>query len=179
MDKVDVRFPQPAKSAPAPNLPKNAEERATALVDLMGRLAAHLRRETAAVRNRRFGAELTEIAREKQPMALVFEEISRLLRIDREGMAKLPPELKGKLKDATRALYEASAENAELLRRNGEAQQVLVDTVVGAVNRARQVTTVAYNPASTGASRGGTASGRPYGGPTHGPATAATLNTRL
>ncbi len=171
MDKVDVRFPQPARAAPPSNLPKNAEERAVALVDLMGRLAAHLRRETAAVLARRPGRELAQIAREKQPMALVCEEISRLLRVDREGMARLTPELKATLREATRNLYEASAENAETLQRNSAAQKILVDTTVAAVNRARQTTTVAYGS--------GSAPGRAYGPPPKGPATSATLNTRL
>jgi len=172
MDKVDVRFPQPdKKAAPPPNLPKNAEERATALIDLMGRMSAHLRRETAAVLRRCSGTELARLAQEKQPMTLVYEEISRLLRVDRDGMAKLPDELKGKLREATRALFEASSENAEALQRNSEAQKILVDTVVGAINRARQVTTVAYGSGASPA--------RAYGAPPRGPATAGTLNTQL
>ncbi|WP_448203196.1 flagellar basal-body protein [Azospirillum sp. sgz302134] len=166
MDKVDVRFPQPGKKA-QPALPKNAEERATALVELMGRLAAHLQRETAAVRRRCSTAELARLAKEKQPMTLVYEEVSRLLRVDREGMANLPDETKARLREATRALYEASADNADTLRRNGEAQKILVDTVVDAINHARQTTPVAY-PAS-----------RTYVAPKRGPATAATLNKQL
>lgn len=172
MDKVDVRFPQPdKKTAPPPNLPKNAEERAVALIDLMGRMSAHLRRETDAVRRRCSVAELTRLASEKQPMMLVYEEVSRLLRVDREGMANLPDAVKGKLREATRALYEASAENADVLQRNGAAQKTLVDTVVGAINRARQVTTVAYGS--------GASPTRAYGPPPRGPANAATLNTQL
>ena len=172
MDKVDVRFPQPEKKAgPPPNLPRNAEERAVALIDLMGRMSAHLRRESAAVLRRCGAAELARLANEKQPMMLVYEEVSRMLRVDRDGMAKLPDEIKGKLREATRALYEASAENAEVLQRNGAAQKVLVDTVVGAINRARQVTTVAYSSAASPA--------RAYGPPPRGQANAATLNTQL
>ena len=170
MDKVDVRFPKPAKNPPA-NLPKNAEERATALIDLMDRLSSHLARETEAVNRHCSSAELARLAREKQPMMLVYEEVSRLLRVDREGMANLPDAVKGKLREATRGLYEASAANADALRRNGAAQKVLVDTVVGAINRARQTTTVAY-----GAGAPATVN---YVTPTHGPATSATLNTRL
>lgn len=171
MDKVDVRFP-PASAKPQPsNLPKNAFERATALVDLMGRMAALLARETEAVRTRRPTAELAKIAREKEPMSLVYEEVSRLLRVDREGMAGLPAELKQSLKDAAGALYAASAENAEALRLGSEAQKLVVDTVVGAVNRSRSVPRTAYAPHMGG--------GRGYSPAPHGPATAATLNTRL
>ncbi len=171
MDKVDVRFPQPGKKAPSANLPKNAEERAGALIELMGRLSANLRREAEAVERRCNTAELARLAKEKQPMMLVYEEVSRLLRVDREGMANLPDDTKAKLRAATRDLYDASAENADVLRRNSGAQKILVDTVVNAINHARQVTTVAYGspipPRST------------YVVPTHGPATSATLNTRL
>ena len=164
MDKVDVRFPQPGKKTPSANLPKNAEERAAALIELMGRLSANLCREAEVV-------ELARLAKEKQPMMLVYEEVSRLLRVDREGMANLPDDTKAKLRAATRDLYDASARNADVLRRNSGAQKILVDTVVNAINQARQVTTVAYGsptpPRST------------YVVPTHGPATSATLNTRL
>ncbi|CAO3373770.1 flagellar basal-body protein [Azospirillum argentinense] len=171
MDKVDVRFPQPSK-APAANLPKNAEERAAALIELMDRLSAHLARETEAVMRHCTSAELARLGREKQPMMLVYEEVSRLLRVDREGMAALPDEAKAALREATRGLYEASAANADALRRNSAAQKILVDTVVGAINRARQTTTPAY----------GTAPVPPratYITPSHGPSTSATLNTRL
>lgn len=171
MDKVDVRFPPAAQKAPPANLPKNALERATALVDLMGRMAALLTRETEAVRTRRPTAELAKIAREKEPMSLVYEEVSRLLRVDREGMAALPPELKVSLKEAAGALYAASAENAEALRMGSEAQKLVVDTVVGAVNRARSTPRTAYAPHMGG--------GRGYSQNPCGPATAATLNTRL
>lgn len=171
MDKVDVRFPQPGKKAPAANLPKDAGERAEALIELMGRLSAHLRREAEAVERRCTGAELARLAREKQPMMLVYEEVSRLLRVDREGMANLPDGTKARLRAATRDLYESSAVNADVLRRNSGAQKILVDTVVNAINQARQVTTVAYGT--------GTPQRSAYVVPTHGPATSATLNTRL
>lgn len=170
MDKVDVRFPQPVKAAPS-NLPKNALERATALVDLMGRLTALLTREAAAVRARRPSAELAQIAREKQPMSLVYEEISRMLRVDREGVMGLPAELKAALKEATGALYAASADNAEALRIGGQAQKIVVDTVVGAVTKAQKAPSTAY-----AAHMGG---GRGYAAPPSGPRTSAALNTRL
>ncbi len=170
MDKVDVRFPQPAKAAPS-NLPKNAFERATALVDLMARLTGLLEREAAAVRARRPAAEMTRIAKEKQPMSLVYEEISRSLRVDREGMMALPPELKSALKDASGKLYAASVDNAEALRIGGQAQKIVVDTVVGALTKMQKAPATAY-----AAHMGG---GRGYSPPPSGPRTSAALNTRL
>ncbi|HYH17019.1 MAG TPA: flagellar basal-body protein [Azospirillum sp.] len=177
MDKVDVRFPQEKpKSAPA-NLPKTAEERATALIALMERLAAHLDGETAAIRQRRPAAELARMAKDKQPMVLVYEEVSRLLRIDPDGMAKLPAPVKERLKEATHALYLSAGANAATLRLREDAQQLVVDTVVAAVNRARQTQPgVAYGPTPT---RPGATPPRGYGPPRHGPSTAATLNTKL
>lgn len=177
MDKVDVRFPpDKPKSAPA-SLPKTAEERATALIGLMERLAAHLDRETAAVRERRPAAELTQLAKDKQPMVLVYEEVSRLLRVDRDGMAKLPAPIKQRLNEVTRALSDSADANATTLRLRENAQQMLVDTVVAAVNRARQSQPgVAYGPAPATC---GTPAPRGYGPPRHGPGTSATLNTRL
>ncbi len=169
MDKVDVRFPQQAK--PAANLPKNAQERAVALVDLMGRMTAVLEREAAAVRARRPAKELAQIGRDKQPMTLVYEEISRLLRVDRDGLMALPEELKTTLKDATAKLYAATADNAEALRVGGAAQKIMVDTVVGVISRQQKAPSTAY-----AAHMGG---GRGYSPPPSGPRTSAALNTRL
>lgn len=170
MDKVDVRFPQPSKPA-AGNLPKNALERATALVELMARLTALLEREATAVRAHRPAAELTRLAKEKQPMSLVYEELSRLLRIDRDGLMALPAEMKTALKEATGKLYAATADNAEALRVGGAAQKIVVDTVIGVLTRQQKAPATAY-----AAHMGG---GRGYSPPPSGPRTSATLNTRL
>lgn len=176
MDKVDVRFPKERK-APPPNLPRNAEERAVALVDLMGRLAATLDRETAAAEAHAGSPVLARCAQDKQPMALVLEEVSRLLRVDREGMAGLPAETRERLAAATRSLAASAAANAEALSTGSHAQRLLVDTLVTAVNRARHHQPgVAYGP---GGPVRGPGAVRGYGPPTHGPGTAATLNTRL
>ncbi|MGQ9365329.1 flagellar basal-body protein [Azospirillum sp. ST 5-10] len=177
MDKVDVRFPQ-AKTTKGAALPTTPEERAAALAGLMERLTAHLERETAAVQGRLSAAAVAALAKDKQPMVLVYEEVSRLMRIDPEGLRSLPPELKRRLRDANGALAASAAANAKALRVTNTAQQILVDTVVGAVNRSRQAQPgVAYGPAGPVKGYGPVARG--YGPPAHGPATAATLNTRL
>ncbi len=170
MDKVDVRFPQPAKAPPS-NLPKNALERATVLVTLMARMTSLLQRETAAVLARRPTSELAQFAKDKHPMSLVYEDISRTLRVDREGMRNLPDELKTSLKQAATELYAASAENAEALRLSGIAQKIIVDTVVGVVTKAQKAPTTAY-----AAHMGG---GRGYTPPPNGVRASAALNTRL
>lgn len=172
MDKVDVRFPTERKPL---NLPRNAEERAVALVDLTTRLAAQIERETAAIRGHRPAAEVIALATAKQPLSIAYEELSRLLRIDRAGMAGLAPELKERLIAATQALTDSTTVNARVLRIAGESQQTLVDALVTAVNRLRRSEPgIPYGPP--------TASGKPlrgYGAPTRGPATSATLNACL
>lgn len=172
MDKVDVRFPQ--KPKPAANLPKNAEERAVALSDLMERLSAHLTRETAAIHGRRH-QELAELVKAKQPMVLVCEEVSRMLRIDRDGMAALPAALKTRLKAANDALNAAVHENALALQRMTEGQKLLVDTVVTAVRQAQQGLKPAYGPAAAGYRRTTYGSGLAA----HGSIASAALNTTL
>lgn len=176
MDKVDIRStPGKPKAAPA-NLPRNALERAEALAGLMERLAEHLDREATAVLARRPAAELAEMARTKQPMILVCEELSRLLRVDREGMSALPDGAKTALREATRRLTIATAENAATLQRVAGAQQILVNTLVDATNRYRRTQPgVAYQQAAPRPNGPTTV----FATPKHGPFTAATLNTRL
>lgn len=178
MDKLDIRY-RPAAPGPKPaaNLPKNALERAQALVGLMERLAVCLDREADAIRRRRPLAEIRALVKEKEPMMLVYEEISRLLRVDAEGVAALPAELKAQLKTVTLRLKTAGEAGSETLRAAGAGQQLLVDTAAAAIGRANQSRTTAY-----GAVAGG---GRPpprgYGpGPAAGPRpTAASLNVQL
>jgi hypothetical protein len=172
MDKVDVRFPTERKPL---NLPRNAEERAVALLDLSARLTAQIERETAAIRSHRPAAEVIALATAKHPLSIAYEELARLLRIDRPGMAALAPELKERLTTATQTLAESTAVNSHVLRVAGESQQTLVDALVTAINRLRQTEPgIPYGPS--------TASGKPlrgYGAPTRGPATSATLNACL
>ncbi|HYG88850.1 MAG TPA: flagellar basal-body protein [Azospirillum sp.] len=170
MDKIDVRTPKERK--PGIALPRNAHERAVALLDVMGRLVSALDRETGLLRGRRPSGELGRLADEKQPLSLAFDELSRLLRIDREGMAGLAPDLKERLAAATQTLLASTAANAEALGGATKVQKILVDAVVAGINRLReQQPGVAYGPSS-----GGGQALRGYGAPTRGPATSATLN---
>lgn len=173
MDKVDVRFPD-AEQRPPPNIPRTASERADALLRLMDRLIGHLRRETQLVGSRQSSRELEKLAAEKGPMTLVYDELSRLLRLDRDGLRNLPGEVKEKLRDDTLTLHHALSENIEALRKRNASQQNLVDVAIDAVNRARKVTTVSYAPRIPAAPHG--VAGR---SPRHGPATSGTLNTHL
>ncbi|WP_431857978.1 flagellar basal-body protein [Azospirillum sp.] len=172
MDKVDVRFPTERKPV---NLPRNAEERAVALVDLCARLAQQMDRETAAVRDHRPAEEVMALANGKHPLCIAYEELSRLLRIDRAGMAALAPDLKERLAAATQTLSESARANVHALKLAGETQQTLVDMMVHAMNQLRQTAPgVAYGPRQ---SNGPLLRG--YGAPTRGPQTSATLNACL
>lgn len=175
MDMVDIRQPRQSKTAPT-NLPKSAEERAEALIGLMERLTAHLDAETQALGERRTG-DISDLVKAKQPMALVAEEMGRLLRIDRAGLSSLPLDLKERLRTAVRALNAATDANIGTLDRMTGAQRLLVDTIVGAVNRERKLNHPAYGPMAGG--RRTNAPSRVYAAPTNGPATSATLNTNL
>lgn len=175
MDMVDIRHPQKPKSAPV-NLPKSAEERAEALISLMERLTAHLEQETRTLADRRV-RDIAALVKAKQPMALVAEEMGRLLRIDREGLSSLPLDLKERLRETVRALNAATDANIGTLDRMAGAQQLLVDTIVDAVNRDRKLNHPAYGPAAGGRYANGPS--RVYAPPTNGPATSATLNTNL
>lgn len=164
MDKIDIRFPYapggagpaagaasgPPAAKPAPGLPKNALERATALIGLMDRLAVLMKRESDAVRRRRPVAEIRALVKEKEPMVLVYEEISRLLRVDAEGVAALPPDVKAGLKAAAERLKAVGNDSADLLRAREGGQKLLVDTVAAAVGRTKQRNASAYQATAAG-----------------------------
>jgi hypothetical protein len=154
MDKVDVRTQQSPRR-PTASLPRNAAERAEALFDLMERLIAVLDRETAAVQRQDTGGEFTRLVQDKQPLVMAYEELARLLRVDRDGLKALPAPVKQRLQEMTRRLSEASATNANALKANGDAQKIVVDTMVGAVNHARQSQPgFSYGPSAAGYGRG-------------------------
>lgn len=161
MDKVEIGQAKAKSAKSATNLPRNARERAEALVGLMGRMAAHIDRETNAVRAHRPMAELRALVKDKEPMSLVFEELSRLLRVDRDGMAALPDALKKALKQGSAELRRASTENAAALRYAQDGQRIVVDTLAAAANRMKNRQASAY-AATAG---GGRAAPRGYGPP--------------
>jgi len=168
MDKIEVRSAQPR---PAAGVPRTAPERAVALIELMGRLSAHIAQEAAAIRANRPVAELTRLAADKQPLALAYEELARLLRVDGAGMAALPGELKERLAAATRALAQESEANARMLRRAGDAQQELVNALVASINQNRQT--------QPGLTYGRGSGPTPYPGAMRPPAPSMTYNARL
>jgi len=173
-DFVDIRTPQ-QKKATAANLPKTAEERAEALIDLMDRLTDQVEEETRALSTR--GANLDELVKRKQPMSLVAEEMARLLRVDRAGFTGLPSEIKDRLRAANIRLNSAAEVNMELLQRMRSAQGRLVDLVVRAVNRDRVANHPAYGP---NVGRRAPAVTRLALAPaSRGPATSGTFNTAV
>jgi len=175
MDKVEIRQLQSTKAVSS-NLPKTAEDRALALVDLFERLTNHLAGETEMIEARKTG-DLSDLVKAKQPISLVTEEMARLLRIDREGMAGLPLELKERLRDSVRSLQAAVDANIGSLERAVGAQRLLVDTVVHAVNRDRTFHRPSYGPMAGG--RRSNTPARANRAFEQGPNTSITLNTCL
>lgn len=150
MDKVDIRAIPGQTPKPTANLPKNAHERAVALIGLMDRLAACVNRENDAIRRRRPVSEIKALVKEKEPMVLVYEEISRLLRVDKDGVAALPAEVKTKLKEAALRLRAAGTDNADTLRAANAGQKILVETVAAAVGRVNARQASAYQATAAG-----------------------------
>jgi hypothetical protein len=142
-DKVDIR--QPVTAKPVADIPATIEERAVVLTGLMERMTAQLDRETEYLKTNRHG-DLSTLVAEKQAMVATAEEMGRLLRIDRDGLFNLPPDLDAPLRAANRALQRAVEENVETLQRSIGAQRLLVGIVVDTLNRGRQNEQPAYSP---------------------------------
>lgn len=128
--------PAKADAAKAPAFPEGPPERAQLLIALMERLADLLQRETEAI-SAREPARFNALAADKQKLAGRMEELGRLVRLDRAGLAGLPVELRQRLRETGQHLDQLSAANEAALRLYAEAQRSVVDVVVGAVNRER------------------------------------------
>ncbi len=156
----------PAK--PRPKLPQTAFERATAFLDVSGRLSGLLSREFSALRARD-KASLTAIGVDKRKLAVAYEELGRLLRIDPEGMKSLDPATKRALRDSVEDLRQTAEQGFGVLRARSAAQQGLVDFVVKTINGDRAT-----------AGQYGQQSGRAVRVvPTSGPVASATFNTTV
>ncbi len=149
MDKIDLRTPKKRRSNVV--LPKNAEERAVALIDVTERLIAVINRETEMLSRPYSPADLGQVADKKQPLSFAFDELSRLLRIDRDGMANLAPELKDRLTAMTEALVASATINAEALSIAVKTQKIVAETLVASINLLRdQQPGLSYDPTDGG-----------------------------
>jgi len=130
--------PLPAvRPAPMPGTPT---ERAEVLVSVMERLGALLARELDAARCRRY-AEITALQGEKRDLTKRLDEIGRLVRLDRTGLAALAPDLTARLKDSGERLGALILTSAETLMIQAEAQKWVVDVAVKGANQKQRADT--------------------------------------
>lgn len=120
------------------------EERATAMLDVMARLAQVFDREVEAVRTRR-PHDLTDLNPNKQKLMIAYEEIARALRIDSKGLTNLRPEIKERLIEGSQTLRESGSANAARMGLHTEAHRRVVDMVVQAINESRRIE-AGYSP---------------------------------
>ncbi len=145
--------PAPEPSAAAPPPPALAE-RVEVLIAVSDRLAALLVRESAALERRALG-EVAALQPDKRALAARFDEVGRLVRLDKTGLAGLAPELMARLKDASWRLCEATAVNVKELDVQAAARKSVIEVVVKSVNHERQAETAyaslgrGYVPKST------------------------------
>ena len=127
------QVPAPAPSPPVPSV----AERVEVLIGVNDRLAALLVRESKAV-ERRALAEVAALQEEKRRLALRFDEIARLVRLDKAGLAALEPELTARLRESSWRLAEATAANVQALDIQAAARKSVIDVVVRSVNHERK-----------------------------------------
>ncbi|MEI7609728.1 MAG: hypothetical protein WCJ64_20295 [Rhodospirillaceae bacterium] len=128
--------PPPPPPAAAPPPVPNTAERVEVLITVNTSLAALLARECDAA-NRRALAEVAALQDEKRRLAQRFDEIGRLVRLDKAGLAALPPELMARLKESSWRLAEATSANVQALDIQAAARKSVIDVVVKAVNHQR------------------------------------------
>lgn len=129
--------PQPVQAPPpAPPVPSVAE-RVEVLIGVNECLTALLARERQAV-ERRALAEVAALQEEKRRLALRFDEIGRLVRLDKAGLAALAPDLKDRLRESSWRLAEATAASVQTLDIEAAARKSVIDVVVKTVNHERK-----------------------------------------
>jgi len=128
----------PADTIAAIPLPASPEARAQAVVELAQRLDSLIGREHEALEAGRL-SELAGLADQRLDLLQRFEALVRVVRLDREGLAALPPELAQDLRRAVAALAQQAAEHAERMTVATEAQRRVIDGLVQMVNRERRM----------------------------------------
>ncbi len=128
-------------------------DRARALLAVMTRLSDLMIGELEAVR---CGAldRVAGLQAEKRALATKLDETGRLLRLDRTGLAGLPPEVRRALDETGRRLAAITMASAETLDIQGRAQKCVVDVAVKTVEQDRRAG-IAYAQGRKGISGAG------------------------
>ncbi len=127
----------PPPAPPAPQPPPSTAERVEVLITVNDRLAALLVREREAL-ERRAVAEVAGLQADKRGLAARFEEIGRIVRLDKAGLGALPAEVMGRLRESSWQLAAATAANVQTLDIQAAARKSVIDMVVRTVNHERQ-----------------------------------------
>lgn len=134
---LDPRRSSPAPAAKTPPAAGTVAERAVVLISIMDRLSVLLARELDAIRRDAL-AEVSALQGEKRDLGARLDEIGRLLRLDRAGMASLGPEVLGRLRDSGARLAQVVDADLQTLDVRAEAQKRVVEVVVKTVNQERR-----------------------------------------
>ncbi len=136
------------RKPPAPVQIVTLAQKAALLISVMDRLTEVIGSELEAVRCSAH-ARVKSLQSAKQDLYGRLDEVGRLLRLDRAGLAALPLELLARLGESSRKLHVLTAASLELLDTQVEAQKCVVDVVVKTVNHERR-TEAAYGRMRSG-----------------------------
>lgn len=130
-----VYTPPPARrAAPAGAVPSTAVERTRMLIDVLDRLAGLLDGDAAPQR----GAPTSRRDTDRQTLVRGFDELGRLLRVDRDGIAAMAPELRDELVTGLTTVRSLAEGNLRALSARVRAQKIIVDTLVRSVGEQRR-----------------------------------------
>lgn len=152
-----------ASSGPA--FPESPVDRVRLLLSLSARLTPLLEQEAAAFQARRW-REAAALQEEKRTLVGRYDDVARLVRLDKTGLARLSPDLLDRLTQETARLDTLAHNSAITLERGAEAQRRVLDVTVRAANQSRTAASAYIRARSPGPPNGG-------------PGQAVTLDQRL
>ena len=134
--------------APPEPQPPSVIERVELLIKVSDRLASVLAREAIAL-ERKALSEVSALQPEKRSLSARFDEIGRLIRLDKASLMNLAPDYMARLREESWRLCEITSANVKALDVQSAARKSMIEVVVKSVNLERQAET-----AYAGLSRG-------------------------
>lgn len=113
-----------------------AENRTGALIEAMERLTGLYEVENRAIMDRNIPA-LGRVAEQKPLLVRTYEDCVRSIRADPTALTMLDDAGRQHLRERSDAFVDATLTHARLVRAATQVTQSMVNTLVGAVNRAR------------------------------------------
>lgn len=143
-----------ASAGAGSQIPSDPLERIRLLLVLSSRISDLLERETAATRARRWN-DLSALQGEKRALVRRYDELARLVRLNRDALIALPPELLERLVASTEHLDTLAHDSAIFLDRSAEAQRRVVDVTVRTTTQHRSAANAYIRARSPGPTHGG------------------------